>query len=197
MSGALLIAVAAFATIGCDNNRTHDPGLVQAPRFVDEKGERDRAWLMSHHANRGSYALTIDDGTAIIERTGPEPWGLLSQFFPREVVEELAGRTLAFSADLKLDLEDDTWGTPIEPVGFRVKVFKARDPRGNPLHAMLGVRPQENFVLNVPNDVTQRDWQRYTLEFRLPDDAWEIEAAVFMSRGGRLYVRNPSLTVVD
>lgn len=189
---ALLALCLAWLT-ACGDERP-DPGLITAPGFADESGRLAGAWRFAHHATTGSYRLQVSDGIASIERVGHEPWAMLVQTVPDESLRALAGRRLAFSMDIRADLEDETWGRPLQPTGLSVHTWlQTGDGQASALSAMLGPRQAETRRLALPPDARIPDWTRHTLEFPVPEDVARLEIAVVMSSGGHLQVRNPAL----
>jgi hypothetical protein len=179
---------------GCD--RAPDPGLVRAPGFADENGRLAAPWRFAHHASTDSYRLVVDSGVATIERTGHEPWAMLVQPVPQDLIPELAGRRLAFSMELRAELENETFGPPLKPTALTVQMWHEQRG-GGALGGMLGPRQAETARLDLPSAARITDWTRHTLEFTAPDDLSKMEIAVMMTSGGRLQLRRPALHPLD
>lgn len=183
----------AWLLTGCGSAPV-DPGLLKAPRFADESGRLARPWRFAHHASTDSYRLELRDGIASIDRVGHEPWALLAQPIPPETLPSLAGRRLAFSMDVRARLENDTFGPPLKPTALTVQTWlRPGSGSSSPLNAMLGPRQAETQRLALPSAAHIPDWERYTLEFTVPENVSRMEVAVMMTSGGRLELRNPSL----
>ncbi len=191
---ALLTGLALLAACSGDQ---YDPGLIRAPAFANESGRLARPWQFAHHASTDSYLLTIDDGAAAIERVGHEPWARLSQPIDRESLPALAGRRMAFSMDIRADLDDSEWGRPIEPAGLMVRIWQKAEGNNAFFSAMVGSPRSQVERLALAPDARISEWQRHALEFELPETVSRLEVSVVMSTGGTLEIRHPSLRVVE
>lgn len=191
----LIILAAMLLIAGCGQS-PHDPGFVRAPDFSAPEGER-RPWILSHHASRDSYELTVDQGVAAIRRVGDEPWAFLSQTIAEPSLEQLAGQRLAFSVELRGDLDTAEWGEPFEPPGLMVKMGQRPDANARGAQALLGSERSHSERLPLPGDASLPDWKRYTLEFDTPETLSRLQVAVVMSTGGTLEFRKPSLHIVE
>jgi hypothetical protein len=189
----MLAAVLLIA--GC-SPQPHDPGFLLGPEFGTREGER-RAWTFSHHASTDSYELTVDQGVAAIRRVGPEPWAFFAQTLPEDSIEQLAGRRLVFSVELRGQLDTAEWGKPFEPTGLLAKMWQRPGAGGRRAHALLGSERSHSERLAIPGDASLPDWKRHTLEFDTPESLSRLQIAVVMSTGGTLEIRNPSLHIVE
>ncbi|QOC21532.1 hypothetical protein IC757_10800 [Wenzhouxiangella sp. AB-CW3] len=193
-----LIASTILVLVGCSADVSHDPGLIAVPGFSGDDGRLQRPWSFVHHATLGSYDLRIDGDVLSIERTGPEPSSTLAQSLPREVLDKAAGRTLIFAADLKARLEEDTWGPPLSPTGMVVRIQSPPAGGSSHMDARLGgMGRQQTERLDLSSSIQMEEWQRYELEFDVPEDVEQLTVSFAMTAGGTLEIRNPSLTVVD
>lgn len=193
-AGVLLAALALLAACGGDQ---YDPGLIRAPAFANESGRLARPWQFAHHASTDSYTLTLADGAAMIERVGHEPWARLAQQIDRESLPAVAGHRVAFSADIRADLDDSQYGRPIEPSGLVVRIWQEAEGDNNFFNAMIGSPRSQVERLELAPDARIPDWQRHVLEFDLPETVSRLEISAVLSTGGRLELRNPSLRAVN
>jgi len=195
---SLLAMTLSFAVllVACDGGNRADPGLIAAPGFSDDAGRLARPWQFAHHASNESYVLSVTDGAVAIERVGHEPWARLAQNIRPEALPEVAGRRMAFSADLRASLSDREHGKPIEPTGLMVRIWR-RAGDGSMINALIGSpRPRiERLALDANARI--EDWRRHAIEFELPEDVSRLEVSAVLSTGGRLEIRNPSLRVID
>jgi len=193
----LLMLILLLLLAACSGDDHPDPGLVQAPGFVDEAGRLTRPWRFIHHASNDSYRLTVSDGVARIERVGHEPWARLAQEIDREAAAAVAGRRMVFSADLRARLDDRVYGKPIEPSGLMVRVW--REPAGgnNPMRAMVAAPKSRIERSPLAADAHIPDWQRHSIEFDVHANVSRIEVSVILATGGRLEIRAPSLRLIE
>lgn len=181
----------------CGAGERYDPGLVQAPGFANESGRLAQPWQFAHHASTDSYILTLAGGVAAIERVGHEPWARLSQEIDREAIPPFAGRRMAFSADIRADLDDSQYGKPIEPSGLMVRIWHKRQGAGSTFSAMVGAPRSQVKRLELAADAQIPQWEPRSVVFSVPKNVSRIEISAILSTGGRLELRNPSLVAVD
>lgn len=174
----------------------HDPGLIRNPAFDNEQGRLARPWMFLVHADAQSYELEVADAVATIRRTGKEPWARLAQRIPSDRLESLEGRTLAFSIDIRADLNTDQWGDPFEPTALVVKVWTQSGEDSIRHRAMSGPRMSLNERLELDPAASIPEWQRHEIEFTLPENASRLEVSVTMTTGGTLELRFPSLKII-
>lgn len=191
-----LLSSGMLMTAACTTEADNDPDLIAVSGFAGDDGRLQRPWSFVHHATLGSYRLNVNDGILSIERTGPEPSATLAQSLPAETVAKIGGSTLVFAADLRANLETDTWGTPVSPTGMVVRMHSP--PAGGSSHiaARLGTGRQQTVRLDLSPSIRMNDWQRHELEFDVPEDAERLTVSFAMTAGGILEIRNPSLTLV-
>lgn len=190
--------LASLSMLGaCSGDERYDPGLVQAPGFASEAGRLARPWQFAHHASADSYELTLADGIATIERVGHEPWGRLSQEIDRDAIPAFAGRSMAFSADIRAVLDDSQYGKPMEPSGLMVRIWHKRQNAGSTFTAMTAAPRSRVERLELAADARIPQWQRHSVFFEVPDKVSRIEISAILSTGGTLQLRNPSLVAVE
>jgi len=192
-----LALLAALALLSACSSDRYDPGLVRAPAFANDSGWLARPWQFAHHASTDSYTLTLADGAARIERVGHEPWSRLSQHIDRKSLPALAGRRMAFSMDIRAELDDSEYGRPIEPPGLVVRIWQETEGDHTLVSALVGSPRSQAERLALAADARIPEWQRHALEFELPETVSRLEISVVMSTGGTLEIRNPSLRVVE
>jgi len=196
-----LVALTMLACLGllaaCGGEKPHDPGLIRAPEFTEASGRLARAWQFAHHASSDSYLLSVDDGAASIERVGHEPWARLAQEIDRQRLSEVAGRRMAFSMDLRADLDDSVYGKPIEPTGLMARVWQKPAAGSSMVSAMVGSPRSRDKRLGLAPDAQIPQWERRSVEFSVPENVSRIEVSAILSTGGKLELRNPSLRVID
>lgn len=194
-------ALAILACLGlltaCGGDEPHDPGLIRAPGFTEPSGRLARAWQFAHHASNDSYRLSVDDGAVTLERVGREPWARLAQEIDRQRLHEAAGRRMAFSMDLRADLDDSVYGKPIEPTGLMARVWQKPEAGGSMVNAMVSSPRSRDVRLGLAPDAQIPQWERHSLVFSVPDNVSRIEVSAVLSTGGKLALRNPSLQVID
>ena len=171
-----------------------DPGFLRNAGFIAEGGRLDY-WRLFQHASNTSYEARADDGVLTIVRTGPEPWGKLSQQFRKADAEALQGKTLAFSAEVRTQFTDE-YGSAFEPPGLMVlaKGLRAGAP------AMMGTSILVSEKAEIIEGLEETEWQHYAVKFQLPsiEEATfvDLEVAFLMTLGGQMQVRGPALIEV-
>jgi len=168
-----------------------EPGLLIDSGFeIAGKDGPLQHWGIHQHAGDTSYRLEVSEGTARIERTGLEPWGVLSQTLPADA---LVGKTLEWSAELSGEL-DDRYGPPFEATGLVVSVT-GFGPNDLP---MMGTRHLLTLASEPGLPTGALTAERHRLRFQVPEGReLELRVGVQLTRGGVLQIRAPSLTVVE
>lgn len=142
----------------------------------------ERQWQSSEHAAGGTFEPKVEDGTLSIRKIGNEPWFLVAQ---STEARELAENTLAFSAELKLDLHE-----PRDPHGFGYGGgLSIMAKRGGKVVVNSSMAHQPNFGVH--------DWQPVEVVFQLPKNSTYLRVGFVHQAGGTLKVRNPALYVVN
>lgn len=182
----LSLLVGGLLLAGC----RHGPegGLLLNPAFERGPDGAVVSWAFNQHSGEPSYSFTVDQGTLIIQRVGRERWGQAIQTLP---AAGLAGRTLAFSADISGDLGDES-GAPSSPTGVGVRISGMR--RGMP--AALGVAILSTHPGRPEIGVGKHDWTEQRVVFEVPESATEIQLSLRLTLDGTLRVRNPRLVEV-
>ena len=147
-------------------------------------------WGLTQHAGAVSYERSVSEGVLSLVRVGAEPWGQISQSLPADA---WAGKRLRYSVELSAEL-DLKWGPPLQSTGLSISVM-GLGPSDLP---MMGRRHLLTLLSDPGVPVGKTDWQRYALEFEVPQGrALELIAAVQLSHGGQLRMRAPSLVVLS
>ena len=159
-------------------NLLDDPGFSTV-----EEPQRSRAWHYSQHAGDKAFEYGASDGILTFEKVGSESWGLLTQ---RVETEELKGKRVEYSAELKLDLTD-----PTDTHGFGYGgglSLLARENNRVLLHSSLDHEPHMGV----------HDWQAVRIIAEVPEGTNYLRVGFLHQAGGKYQVRNPALrTVAD
>ncbi len=140
-----------------------------------------RKWQYSQHTTNTSFSYAAMEGTLSFEKTGSEPWGLLSQYMD---IEGLQGKRVEFSTEVKLDLVE-----PEIAHGFGYG-------GGLSILAKQGNRTVVNSSLEHEPRLGTHDWQRISVVFDLPTGTTSLRVGFLHQAGGKMQVRNPALRVV-
>lgn len=136
-------------------------------------------WRYRQHAGETSFSLSANDAQLDFERTGGEPWAIVRQTITDS---RLSGRVVRYSAELKGDISDEVRH------GFGAK---------SGLFLRLGPRPDANMADHEPN-VGQWDWQRVTVEARVPEVFDYVEVGFIYQGGeGMLSARAPKIELAE
>lgn len=183
-------AIAALALAACDSetvpsadcsytsgNLLEDPGFstLGAP-------SRERKWKASGHANSKAFSYSAREGTLEITQVGSEPWFLLSQ---SPEVAALAGKTIEYTAELKLDLTES-----MHPHKFKLGgglALLAKKNNRNVLRAQLPHEPH----------MGTHDWFTARVIAKIPPHTDYLRISFMHQAGGAMQARNPSLRVVE
>lgn len=156
--------------------------LLQDPGFTNlMEPLHSGAWRYSQHAGDKSFEYSARDGVLTFEKVGSESWGLLTQ---RVDTEELDGKRVEYSAELKLDLDD-----PIEAHGFGYG-------GGLSLLAKTNNRVVLDSSLDHEPHMGVHDWQEVRVVIDLPKGISSLRVGFLHQAGGKYQVRNPSLHTV-
>lgn len=157
--------------------------LIQDTSFTTLFAPRSqRLWHVAEHAAGGTYEPSVKDGVLSIRKIGDEPWFTVNQV---PEVKDLAGKKLAFSAEIKLDLHE-----PEHPHGFGYG-------GGLTVLAQSGSKMVVNSTLEHEPNFGTHDWQSVQVVFPLPKNTTFVRVGFVHQAGGVIQVRNPALHVVD
>lgn len=185
-AGLLLAALAA-----CSDSNTESPArasgqcegrgknLLQDPGFETVGGSRrERKWTGSQHGGEPSFSYSASDGGLLIEKTGSEPWFILTQVIPRD---DIPGRRVIFSAEIKLDLQP-----PAIPHAFK-------QGGGLTLTAMANGKAVVRSMMEHEPHMGRTDWQPVQVVADLPKRAQIVRLGFIHQADGRIQVRKPAL----
>lgn len=196
---ALVVLLLTALAFGCTTDggpNAHDPGLLQAPGFDDGGGRLVRPWLFSEHGGGNSYELEISDGVAAMRRFGKESWARLAQSVSGDRLAPVSGRTMAFSIDIRNSPGPAAAAGSSKPNMMAVQAWGRPAGDNSRAHALLGPKLILNERLELDASAGSGDWQRHTIEFRVPERATRLEVSAVMRSFGRMELRNPALVAV-
>ena len=158
------------------------PEYLQDTDFaLEAESSRSKHWTGVQHAGEKSYATTFDDGVLTIDKIGTQPWHIFRQ---RLDPAELAGKLMAFSAELKLDLsESDRAGI---------------DRTGGGMHMTIRSRSGRSLKAVYPHEphLGSSDWFPVQLVVRIPRNVAIVELGFRHEAEGSFQVRKPSFREV-
>lgn len=177
----LLLAGCVESTELCE---TQGDNYIQDADFALEAADvRARFWTRAQHAGERSFTATFEGDVLTIEKVDIQPWYYFRQ---RIDAEDLQGKTLAFTAEVELNLT--------EPA------VKAFDVHGGGLY--VAVRSSSRKLLleseleNEPR-IGKTDWIPMQYVFKVHPRAKTIEVAFAHIAEGSMRVRYPSLKEVN
>ncbi len=158
--------------------------LQDADFALEAASRRSRHWTGIQHAGDKSFETSMHDGVLTIEKTGAQPWYLFRQRLP---AEELEGKKLAFSAELKLDLRAPAkMETTVDKVGGGLFIV-TRNSQGN--------RTLASTFDHEPN-MGSSDWRPVQVVIEIPPGTRKVELGFAHKADGVLQVRKPALQEV-
>jgi len=188
------LVLAAVLLAGCEPGAREaqrpDPcagatNLLRNPGFQQDGRDSLAHWQTDQHAGDRSFELTVDDGTVVIERIGPEPWYTLLQ---APQIDSIRGRDMVFRAELRLDLDGEGWQPALDPGGgLHVIVW------GAPLPRIGGSRQVFRYAFEDEPRLGRTDWVQASVAFQVPEDASRANVGFMLRASGSLSLRNPEL----
>jgi len=170
---------------GSDNRTSCDytSGNLLADPGFSTLGEphRSRAWHYSQHAGDKAFEYSASDGILTFERVGSESWGLLTQ---RVETDEIEGKRVEYSAELKLDLS-----VPTDTHGFGYG-------GGLSLLARANNRVLLDSSLDHEPHMGVHDWQAVSIITEVPKGTNFLRVGFLHQAGGKYQARNPALRTV-
>jgi hypothetical protein len=157
-------------------NLLEDPGFSTLMEPM-----RSRGWHYSQHAGENSFEYRATDGILTFEKVGSESWGLLAQ---RIDSNDLQGRRVEYSAELKLELSD-----PVDTHGFGYG-------GGLSLLAKANNRVVLQSSLDHEPHMGVHDWQAVRIIADLPEDIGYLRVGLLHQAAGIYQARNPALRIV-
>ena len=179
--------VLLVSACGIDTERPPDCRYVSGNLFADPEfstlnpPSQKKAWVYSQHAKDISFRYHVKEGTLSFVKTGTEPWGILAQSID---VNELMGKRVELSAELKLDLS--------EPKGAS----------GFPYGGGLTLLVKRGDTVRLSSDLAHEphigthDWQRVSVVTNIPKRSSYLRAGFLHQAEGKMQVRNPALRIV-
>ncbi len=185
----LLAAAACFLALGAaaqaaDICAVTGQNYIKDSDFALEIADpKSKYWTSGQHAGEASYETELKDGELTIRKTGTEPWFVYRQ---RIESKELGAKKIAFTAELKLDLQLPEHPGAF-PVGGGLQLI-ARAPGRKILRAS---------TLQHEPRMGSTDWQQIQVVIQLPAKTAMVDVGFLLQADGTLQVRNPSLRQVD
>lgn len=184
------IAIALLLLTACAQtpSPTLAPGLIEDPLFTNLGRDGNAPWRTLQHAGPDSYRMSAAEGVLRIERFGPEPWGKVVQSVK---VEELAGRTLEWSAEVRGELR-----MPAErfvTASGLTAVLIGRPP-GAPVALGEGVLANHSAQPELPEGTLP--WTIQRLRIPIPEGARRLEVGLILGHEGWIEIRRPSLRIL-
>ena len=177
----LMLANSGAATELC---ATKGDNYIQDADFALEAADvRSRFWTRAQHAGERSFEATFDEGVLTIKKVDIQPWYYFRQ---RIDAEELQGKTLAFTAEMELDLTEPAVPA-FDVVGGGLYVAVRSSSRKMLLQSELENEPR----------IGKTDWTPMQYVFKVHPRATSIEVAFAHIAEGSMRVRNPSLMEVN
>lgn len=185
-----VLAAIAFAVMPLESSANDDfcevveGNYLQNPMFAQRNATGGlQYWVGSQHAGEKSYDVESGDGGLTIIKTGTQPWYYLRQNL---AAKEIAGKKLALTVELKLNLQQSRRAT----VGGGVKIV-ARSSGLQGRKLLL----RSTFDHQPRNGKT--DWFPVQVVVQLPGETDTVEVGFLHQADGTLQVRNPSFQLVD
>ena len=147
-------------------------------------------WMLggtfSQHASQAhwaDYTCAVEDGTAVLSATVPEPAGFA--ILGQEIyADDYRGRTVVFRGRIRTQ---DT-----RNAGLFVRVRGPLDVR-SPVTARAALADPSNHVGVVPAGPA---WAEHEITAKIPADASTIVFGTFLTDGGRIDLKNPEFLTV-
>ncbi|MEH6589860.1 MAG: hypothetical protein V7746_06390 [Halioglobus sp.] len=161
--------------------------LIKDPTFSTRTPRENlKHWTTAQHAGENSYQYNIDNGELNIRKIGTQPWFVFKQ---RMDISEQAGNKLAFSAELKLDLQAPAIEHSFTAGGGLFLTAKARaNGQGRVLMSAS--------LLHEPR-IGKVDWHPVQVVVELPDKTRSLVLGGTQQADGSFSIRNPKLQRVD
>ena len=188
-----LLAVMAFAMWSCGSIAGSEfcelveGNFLQDPTFSQRNpGGVLEYWGSTQHAGEPSFDVGFDNGELAINKTGTQPW-----FYFRQNVaaQELAGKKLALTAQLKFDLRPPKKPQAIKVGGGIMMVARSSSLQGRKL--LL------RSVLDHQPSVGKTDWHPVQVVVLLPAGTDRVDVGFLHQADGTLQVRDASFQLVD
>ena len=177
----LMLANSGAATELC---ATKGDNYIQDADFALEAADvRARFWGRAQHAGERSFTATFEGDVLTIDKVDIQPWYYFRQFID---AEDLQGKTLAFTAEMELNLtEPEVRAFDVHGGGLYVKVLSSS--RKELLRSELENEPR----------IGKTGWIPMQYTFKVHPRAKTIEVAFAHIAEGSMRVRKPSLKEVN
>ena len=149
------------------------------------EGGNPEGWVAIQHAGAESYDFALDSGqkrsgtqSMRIKQIGPEPYGTIAQVLDGG---RYAGRTVRLSAWIRTESIPDGRNTGAALV----------------LTAMRGGAILAHDFMARDRVRGTTDWQRYTIQLRLPPATTRLELGAMLEGAGTLWVDDFELEIVE
>ncbi|MEH6582449.1 MAG: hypothetical protein V7754_10985 [Halioglobus sp.] len=181
---ALFLAVATPIAQG-DSCAVKGENFLLDPSFTERDDHGRLAhWRSLQHAGESSFEVTIENGELTIAKTGTQPWFMFRQSIK---TEQLAGKKLAFDAELKFDLQPPAVASMFT-LGGGLQLAAKPASSGRPLlRSSLNHEPRLGKV----------DWHAVQVVVQLPRRTGLIELGFAHQADGVLQIRQPTFRLVD
>jgi hypothetical protein len=161
--------------------------LIKNPLFSAKTTRGSlKHWTTAQHAGENSYQYTVDNGELSISKIGTQPWFVFKQ---RMDTPTLAGKKLAFYAELKLDLRSPAI-EQAPPIGGGLSLTAKAGTNGQGKILMAAT------LLNEPR-LGKVDWHPVQVVVELPAKTQSVILGGLQQADGSMKIRNPKLQRVD
>lgn len=185
--GVAVGLLSVFSLAAADNDSTEciaGKNLLADTDFASlEAGSTMSLWSARQHARDGSFTAIAKDNVLSIEKVGKEPWFVLTQRLRKG---DFAGKTLRYSAMLKLDISVPE---PTHGFNYEAGLYLEAKNRNRRRVFRTSAEHEPNFG--------KSDWMEISVEAALPEDVKSLEVGFVHKGGGVLQVRRPSLRVLE
>lgn len=193
MRATVLITATAFFMISLASRADSKICELVAGNYLQDPGFTQRTpagrlehWSSTQHAGERSFAVDFDDAVLTITKTGTQPWLTFRQIV---AADELAGKKLALTAELKLDLHDTGLKHGFTVGGGLTLIARSSSAEGRKL--LL------RSIFDHQPHLGKTDWETVQVVVQLPEKTGTVEAGFMHQAEGTLQIRNPSLQLVD
>ena len=190
MKKVFLVAVSFFFLQACQEQgeeracRSGESNyLLDADFALEGASKGSPHWVALQHAGEKSAEIAIENGVLTIARTESQSW----YFFKQKVrSDDFRGATIAFEADIKLDLlPREKGGIPDYGAGLSVAAYNGNG------------RLLRNSSLEHEPHRGRSDWVPVQVVLELPVFTRVLNVGFMHQANGVLQVRNPSLRLVE
>jgi hypothetical protein len=186
-AAAISLLVFCEATLGSTLcTVSGDNYIVNADFTERSRSDNAKHWTGIQHAGESSFERVFDGDVLQIIKIGSQPWFLLRQKLHAQQLL-LAGKKVAFSAEIKLDMQPPAIYMAFKVGGGLQLTAKSKSSNKILLRSTLDHEPH----------MGKSDWQEVQVVVRLPKKAGVIDLDILHQADGQLSIRRPSLRLVD